>query len=227
MSKMSHKTNMEYDVYIDESGDLGWKLENEYRKDGSSNFFTIAYIILPTEKEKHIGRVIKKFHEDRGGSDKEIKATQIRKGRAKSLSKRIAAFLDRHNDIVIGSVTINKRKVPPKLANTDHQNILYNYMLQRGICSHIAHLAKVNVVPDKRSVPNGSQNSCAELLRSRLWIDLQSDIDINYTPKESHTTKGLMFIDWIANFVWRNYENQFEDAYKILSRHLQEDNLFF
>ena len=69
---------MEYDVYFDESGDLGWKLNQPYRKGGSSQFFTIAYIIIPTDKNKYINRFIKQFHKDRQGIEKEVKGAEFR-----------------------------------------------------------------------------------------------------------------------------------------------------
>jgi len=65
MRELALANCVEYDVYYDESGDLGWKLNHPYRKGGSSQFFVIAYIILPTDKNKHINRFFKKFHKER------------------------------------------------------------------------------------------------------------------------------------------------------------------
>lgn len=36
-----------------------------------------------------------------------------------------------------------------------------------------------------------------------------------------------MFINWIANLVWRHHEDNQSDAYQLLNRHLDEDHLFF
>ena len=62
---------MNYDVYFDESGDLGWSLDLPYRKGGSSRFFVVAYLLIPKAKNKLINRFINKFHEDRKGVKKE------------------------------------------------------------------------------------------------------------------------------------------------------------
>ena len=219
---------MEYDVYFDESGDLGWKLNLPYRKGGSSQFFTIAYIIIPTEKNKHINRFIKKFHKDRNGKEKEVKGADFRNYRAKSIARNMMTrLLDWNNDITIGAVTTKKANVPPRLMNPNNHNVLYDHMVKVGLCSKLVNLKKVNIIPDKRSVPSGSQNSCADLLKNELWLNLGSQVELNYQPEESHQNERLIFIDWVANFVWRNYENGSVGAYQILSQKLQEDYLFF
>lgn len=37
-------------IYLDESGDTGWKFELPYRNGGSSRYLTIAALIAPSEK---------------------------------------------------------------------------------------------------------------------------------------------------------------------------------
>ena len=219
---------MEYDVYFDESGDLGWKLNEEFRKNGSSQFFTIAYIILPTGEKKHLNRFMKKFHRERGGREKEIKGASFSNKRTRTIARNIMSLLERYQDMTIGAVTVRKNALPDKLINTDNDHVLYDYMVQLGICSKIAALDshRINIIPDKRSVPNGSQNSCFDLLKGKLWLEFGADAEISYQPEESHNNVGLMFIDWIANFVWRNYENNTPEAYQILSKRLEENNLF-
>lgn len=218
---------MEYDVYFDESGDLGWKLDEVFRKNGSSQYFTIAYIILPTFDIKHITRFIRNFHKERKGSYKEFKGADFRNQKARSTSRKIVELLDWNNRITIGAVTVKKSNVPSPLMGTKNDDVLYNHMVKTGLCSTIASLEKVNIIPDKRSVPKGSQNSCSDLLKDELWLCRDSNVQISYEPEESHNKDGLMFIDWIANFVWRSYENDRKDAYQILKPHLQEEQLFF
>lgn len=217
---------MEYDVYYDESGDLGWTLNKAYRNGGSSKFFTIAYIIIPTTKNKLITRFLKKFHQERGGKEKEIKGASIRNSRTKSIARKIQALLELNKDIIVGSITVNKNNAPSRLVNTNNDNVLYDYMVKCGICSKISAFTQVNIVPDKRSVPTGSLNSCSDLLKSSLWLELGSEAKISYTPEESQNNTRLMFIDWIANFIWRNYEDKNKDAYQILKPYLKEDVLF-
>ncbi len=96
-----------------------------------------------------------------------------------------------------------------------------------GLCPHIAPCASVNIIPDQRSVPRGSQNSCSDMIKSEVWLNMNSEVEINYSPQQSHNNERLMFIDWVANFVWRHYEDVNSGAYQILRPFINEDRLFF
>lgn len=217
---------MEHDVYFDESGDLGWILDQPYRQGGSSRYFTIAYIIIAPENNKHINRFLRKFNRERG-SNKEFKGADFAKARAKNTAVKIINMLDLHNDIIIGSITVKKTATPIRLIGTGNDDVLYNHMVQIGICSKINGFTKINIIPDKRSVPAGSQNGCSDLIKNELWLVQRSTVEIEYSPEESHNNDRLMFIDWIANFVWRHYEDGDSGAYNVLGRKLQETKLFF
>jgi len=95
------------------------------------------------------------------------------------------------------------------------------------LAEKMIELPKVNIIPDKRSVPSGSQNSCSDLLKEELWLRMNSEVESSYRPEESKHNIRLIFIDWVANFVWRNYENEEPDAYQILRPFLKEETLFF
>ncbi|MEL7221834.1 MAG: DUF3800 domain-containing protein [Bacteroidota bacterium] len=218
---------IEYDIYFDESGDLGWTLDKPYRRGGgSSQYFTIAYLILPPHKNKIINRFIKRFNTERG-SHKEYKGADFIEKRAKSMANKIGRLLRIHEDIRIGVVTVQKKNLPVQLIGSGNDDVVYNYLVQRGICDKLEAATLVNIVPDKRSVPRGSQNSCSDLIKNDLWFWRKSAVDIQYAPEESHQNLRLIFIDWIANFVWRHYELEKSTAYKILEPHLEEHLLFF
>ena len=218
---------MEYDIYFDESGDLGWTLDKKYRKGGSSQYFVIAYIIIPTANTKHITRFIKKFHKERKGKQKEVKGADFRNHRAKSTARSIADLIQKGLDITVGTVIVKKTDVPNNLIGTGNDDVLYNHMVKKGLCSNIADFDKVNIIPDKKSVPKGSQNSCSDLLKDELWLCQYSNVEISYKPEESHNIDGLMFIDWVANFIWRSYEDGYSAAHQILQPHIKEEMLSF
>ena len=44
---------MQVSVYLDESGDLGWKFDAPYRCGGSSRYLTISAIIFCSYVERH------------------------------------------------------------------------------------------------------------------------------------------------------------------------------
>ena len=218
---------MEYDVYFDESGDLGWKLDQPYRKGGSSQFFTIAYLLIPKDKNKYINRFIRKFHHDRGGKEREYKGADFRLHRAKTIAHQIADLLAWNDDMILGAITVQKNHVPIRLTDSQNDSVLYDHMVQKALCDKLVDLKKATIIPDKRSVPRGSQNSCSDLLKGKLWLECGSEIVLEYLPEESHNNQRLIFIDWVANFVWRHYEDAKSDAYQRLQPVLQEERLFF
>ncbi len=50
---------------------------------------------------------------------------------------------------------------------------------------------------------------------------------LSYQPVESHNNKRLIFIDWVANFIWRKYEDEVEEPFQILSQSIEVKELFF
>ena len=218
---------MESDIYFDESGDLGWTLDKPYRKGGgSSQYFTIAYLIIPSHKNKIINRFVKRFNAERG-SQLEYKGASFNEKRAKSMANKIAHLLRLHNDIQLGAVSVKKKNLPKQLIDSSNDDVVYNYLVQIGLCDRLESLDEANIIPDRRSVPRGSQNSCSDLLKNDLWFWRRSSVAINYAPEESHHNTRLIFVDWVANFVWRNYEFGKDKAYKILQPLLAEEQLFF
>jgi hypothetical protein len=54
-----HLLYMEADVYLDESGDMGWSFGQPNRRGGSSKYLTITYIVVPRESQHLLGRVVR------------------------------------------------------------------------------------------------------------------------------------------------------------------------
>lgn len=60
-------------IYLDESGDLGWIFDAEYRRGGSSRYLTICAVITSDDKKHLPAREIKKLYKQYGFSPKEEK----------------------------------------------------------------------------------------------------------------------------------------------------------
>ncbi|MCB0651498.1 MAG: DUF3800 domain-containing protein [Saprospiraceae bacterium] len=202
-----------HDVYFDESGDLGWILDAPYRDGGSSRYFTIAYVLIPSEKSILLDRFIRRFYKSYSiEAKREFKGMNFNDEFAVIAAKRIVKFLKTNEDVKIGAITVKKEEVP-KIIDARNSNILYNYMVAVALTPVLKTLKSVRIIPDKRSVPTGSQNSCPDLLKTKLWLENNANVKITYSPEDSHHNKRLMFIDWVANFVWRNFEDGRGEAY--------------
>lgn len=66
-------------IYLDESGDLGWKFDAPFKRGGSSRYLTIAAAVISNQKdEPKIERVIRGFYKSRKRAPKnELKSTDL------------------------------------------------------------------------------------------------------------------------------------------------------
>lgn len=213
-------------VYQDESGDLGWTFDKPNRNGGSSRYLTLAFITVPEAKKQQLWRLVKKIYQKYKLNPKvEKKGSSYTDEHAAYIAGRIADLVNKHDDIKICAITIKKENVAEHI-RTD-ENIIYNYALVLKIAPVIKDLEHVTIIPDKRTIKVRSGNSCAEYLRTKLWLEMKSKTQVDYFPTESTDQPNLWFIDMVANFIWRHYEDGRSDAYKKLLPVLDEKLLFF
>ena len=106
-------------------------------------------------------------------------------------------------------------------------NKLYNYMIGLILPQKIKDVDRLTLIPDKRTIKVASGNSLIDYLKIKLWFDFNADAYVEYIPVESHTALNLLFIDWIAHIIWKNYEDGETDIVNILSGKIEFNHLFF
>ena len=217
---------MAINVYLDESGDLGWSFENPYKKGGSSRYLTIAFVVCPSEKLHFIKRVVKdvytKYNKD---AKKEFKASMMSVEEKKYVSKQTIKLLKSHPDIKIGAITVYKPNVFTHIR--EDSNKLYNYMLRLSVLDLVWKFPIVNLIRDNRCIKVKSGNSLIDYLQTTLWFDMHSKTRIIDIPSDSKAVKNLIFIDWINNIVWGKYENENSEPYEIIKDFITEKHLYF
>jgi hypothetical protein len=217
---MSHK------LYLDESGDLGWTFDKPFRNGGSSRFLTIAYIIVPSDYIKYCNRVVKNIYDLFKVDPRiELKGTSMNDEQKKIAAGKIIKLMREKPDLILGSITVKKENVKSHIR--DDSNKLYNYMI--GLCTlhKIKTFPEVEMIRDSRSVKVKSGNSCIDYLNIKLAFDIDSATKLTDNPTESHTELNLIFIDWVANFVWSHYEDNKSDPFNRLLERLNNVELFF
>ena len=213
-------------IYLDESGDLGFSFKKPYRKGGSSRFLTITFLLVPKELSKYPKRIVKKFYEKkRIPSSHEIKGNTLTKDDQIYISNRTLNLLKKFNDIKIIAMTVNKKKVKKHIRQD--QNKLYNYMIGLALLKKIKNQKIITLIPDKRSIKVKSGNSLKDYLQINLWFELNSETIVEYNPLESHRTLNLKFIDWISYIIWKSYENKEFEELNIFRNKIELHNLFF
>jgi hypothetical protein len=210
---------MAKNVYADESGDLGWIFDKPFREGGSSRYLTIAFLLCPSELTHLPKRVVKRLYEKRGQSpSQELKASQLKSDEREFFAASVVSLLQKHPEISIFSITVNKPKVSEHIQADP--NKLYNYMVKLCLIDYIMNEDLINFIPDPRSIKVASGNSLVDYLQTVLWFELGSKTRIHSQYVESSKSLCLQFIDIVAHIVWRNYEAQDGTAFSIIQPYM-------
>lgn len=214
-------------VYIDESGDLGFTHDKPFRSGGSSRFLTITFLLIPKAIQHHPQRIIRDIYNYRKRSpNNELKGSDLNPTTQLFFTNMVVALLKRFTDIRIFSITVNKANVEGHIRQDP--NKLYNYMIGLILIDFIKDFPLVTFIPDKRSIKVNSGNSLSDYLQIKLWFDMKSKTKINNRPKESCNESNLQFVDFISHIIWSKYEDQENSAaYKTLAPYISEKHLFF
>ena len=217
---------MATNIYLDESGDLGWVLDKPYRHGGSSRFMTIAFVACPSEKKHLLRRIVVKVYERTKTDPKiELKGSAMKNEDKKYFAEQVRKLVSMNPDIVIGAITVNKSKVQKHIR--EDGNKLYNYMIRLAVLPTIQGEPIVNLIRDNKSVKVKSGNSLIDYLQTTLWFDMETHTRIVDIPSDSKQVKNLIFIDWTNNLIWGKYEDNNNEPYEILRNVITSKKLFF
>jgi hypothetical protein len=213
-------------LYLDESGDLGWKFDKPYRDGGSSRYLTIATLIIPQNLSHLPKRIIREIYTDRKQpTTRELKGKDLSKREKQKFVNLVVDLLKRNPSIQASVITVKKENVQDHI-RTD-ANKLYNYMVNFAVIDKIKLFPSVNFIPDPRTIKVASGNSLVDYLQIKLWFELNVRTTLLNAPMESKSNLNLQFVDFIAHIVWSRYENNEYPFYKLIKPHISEKPLFF
>ena len=217
---------MAVNVYLDESGDLGWIFDKPYRQGGSSRYLTIAFVVCPSEKKHLLQRVVKRVYtRKKFDPKKELKGSSLSIPDKCFFAEHVNRLITTHPDIIIGSITVNKSNVRQHIRRD--ANKLYNYMIRLAVLPLIKEEVMVNLIRDNKTIKVKSGNSLIDYLQTIIWFDLDSHTRIVDIPSDSKQVKNLIFIDWINNLIWGRYEDNNIEPYNILENAIVPIELYF
>ena len=217
---------MSTNIYLDESGDFGFTLNKPYRHGGSSRYLTIAFAVCPSDKQHLLKRVVREVYNTTKTDPKtELKGSSMDIETKKLFARKVSSLISMNPDIKIVSITVNKSKVQQHIR--EDANKLYNYMIKVAVLDYIKEEPLVNLIRDNKSVKVKSGNSLIEYLQINLWFELRTKTKIIDVPSDSKKVKNLIFIDWINNIIWGNYEDRNKEPYDIIKTVIESKKLFF
>jgi hypothetical protein len=215
-------------IYLDESGDLGWSFDKPHQNGGSSRYITIAGIVIEQNRLKHLnGFVADLYRQLNYPFGVEKKGSKISNAEASFILDEMTAAFQQWHAFKIISITTAKTNVSEPLKRD--KNIFYNFMLSQLLTDVIDKFPIVNIVLDNRTIRLGSRNSFEDCLRAKCWGELGLDTNIVCRYEDSERNRAIWLADWLSNFIWRHYEHDMNDAYLqciSLQSHYSEKTLF-
>jgi hypothetical protein len=213
-------------VFVDESGDLGWKLNCPYGSGGSSRYLTLACMFVPYQLRRKPPEFILSFYRQNNWNEKkERKAKESHLQQKIDFCNQASLFLKQYPDIKICAMTVNKNNVFPHIQSDP--NKLYNYMLGLIIPNYIKKTGVVDFCPDERSIKVQSGNSLIDYLGIKLWFEHSYSVTLNNKPSTSSNNFNIQFVDWIAHCVWLHYERHISRPFSKLTHYIDNKQLYF
>jgi len=217
---------LEIDIYLDESGDLGWKFDAPYRRGGSSRHLTIASLIVPQDKRHIPKRIIQKLYKKHRWDPKtEKKWSEMTRNERIDFANKAKELRDTHPDIKYFAMTVKKENVLNHI-RTDG-NKLYNYMIGLMLSEEMSHYSKVLFVPDPRSVKVESGNSMSDYLQTKLWFDHNAVTLLETQPQDSAANRNVQFADMLSGVIQGHYEDSNTDPWRVLASAVLSKRLYF
>lgn len=213
-------------IYLDESGDLGWKFDAPYRQGGSSRYITIAALIVSEDSVNDPPRAMRKLYTKfRWPTDREKKwATMSPEERAgfAVLAKKIASASE--GGIRFVSISAKKEMVQDHIRRDP--NKLYNYLIKVLLLDEMAKYDEVMFFPDDRSIKVKSGNSLSDYLQTELWFSREVRTVLKTYPCDSSKNLSVQFADMLAGIAQSHYQDRSSEPYKLLAAHFQPKLMF-
>jgi hypothetical protein len=213
-------------IYLDESGDLGWKFTAPYGAGGSSRYLTIAAVCVPPAKVHLLDRVLRRMYQKYNWkAGRERKFSQLTPNQRIEFAGNAKTLCDNNSDIHIHVIVVKKQNVQQHIRVDG--NKLYNYMIKLALIKKMASHDIVTMVPDPRSLKVQSGNSLHDYLQTELWFTEKAVTTLFSKPQDSSQSRGIQFADMISGIIQDRYENNRGNAARLILPRIKLIQLFF
>lgn len=218
---------MDVSIYLDESGDLGWKFDLPYRQGGSSRYLTIAAILIQHDQRKDLKRLMRKLYEKtKTPTHDEVKWAHLDMKQRLWIAQRLLDLKSKHGaDIQYYSISVRKEKVKPHIRND--ANKLYNYMIKLMLSEEMAIYDQVFFNVDQRSIKVESGNSLHDYLQTVLWMEQSASTILKTRQCNSKDDLGVQLSDILSGIIQSHFEDGKSDPYHVLSNIGKFKKLYF
>lgn len=206
---LERKSSSTVNIYVDESGDLGFSA-------GSSRTFVVACVFTgnPSFVATKVSRTLKRFNQR-----KKRKLYEFKYGKDGPDVRRGFLNVIEQLDIGFSVVGVRKSGVKGKFGN-DMQEI-YNLLVSKCLteCSLLAREKNLNITFDRRREKDAEIRFERHL--SRVFQDLGNEHrakkpSIEILSRDSHDDKCLQIADYIAGACFQHIERKNDTDFEIL-----------
>jgi hypothetical protein len=205
-------------VFLDESGDLGFKKS-------SSRWFVFTIAIISDARA--LERVIKKVW--RPLKSKHKKLGELHAYRSDDVTRtRLLKKLNQIPDLKILCMLLNKEKVYVDLQN--QKNYLYNYtaniLLERLHSQKLLNKNEpMNVYIDRKDTKKKLRENFINYLTTSMKNRREGKFSVEL--HSSHENKSLQAVDFISWAIFRKYERGDYQFYEIIKDKITDEKLLF
>ena len=211
-----------YNVYIDEAGDEGFKFKCDKGR-GSSKFFVLSAIIVKQELDQKLASVVNELKKILKYQQKDMLAPLHFYKMSHEKRKVCVNQLERFNNFTIISVVFQKEKLKEPLKI---KSVLYNYtcklLLEKVAIFLKSKKAKANFIFEHR------RNTHYDELETymRKVIDCEQYV-LNIKPLTKSQSKCLQLADIVASSTYQAFEpNQYDGDVESLYYMKLSKNIF-
>jgi hypothetical protein len=208
-------------IFLDESGDLGF----DPKKQNSRNF---VVTILATTDKKPIEKCVTRVHKSLRKKVKKLSGGVLHSHKEKPSTRTKLLTLLNKQDISVMAICLNKTKVYTNLQNEKH--VLYNYvtniLLDRILSKRLLpSLSQITLVAAKRETNKFLNDNFVTYLKDQA--KQKHNIQIEIVIKNTAEEKGLQAVDFICWAIFKKYETEEDQYYKIIKEKIVEENKLY
>lgn len=203
-------------AYLDECGDLGWKLDRAYQDHGSSRFFVIAMVVGYQESYRRFSTIVRKWHDNQkwtSKSEKKWATVDSHKARINFLNF-LKAELSQNDELKLHAIVFNKLNKPENLIIYEENGDVKRGILPLIYGSSLAHmlasiLSKVELdnfsyCPDEL---NENVRTLEHILEYQTIFLHRQKTKLKRMDYVKAMSAGLNCADMVAGAIWENFEN--------------------
>lgn len=207
-------------IFVDESGDLGFN----FKKKGTSKYFLISFLFVPSLKKRRIAKIVskvfltlKKPKKRKSGLLHAYKESPVIRFRL--LNKLV------EEDIKIMTICLDKEKVYTNIKA--EENLLYsnitNILLNRIYTRELIQKGeKIELIASRRATNKLLNNNFKEYIESN---NNKLDIDVSIVSPEKD--KCLQAVDFVSWSIYKKYQKGDYSYYNVIKNKIFEESWMY